>query len=344
MRTRYTGRAAIVATLVFAACSERPTGPLEGPPIASLAISGVRINPVDFKATGAFELGLVASAIDGSAILQTGVGISATLDSISGGGSGTSAASYKIERSQTTATVTNADVRAAILIDDSGSMRDSDPTLLRASAATLFWESVLPARAGNQVAVLDFGVSATSGFGNTRLIQSWTSSASALSSTTASIRVGSLGTPLYESLVELSSWMTATTTAGQSLVILLLTDGQPNGSGTRTGAINAARAAGITIHGVGLGPASDLGGAPDLAAIDAVRAVSEQTGGVYSAATTAGALAPIFKILATVSSRGQLVGRFRISPVPLSRARVSGSIVVVSGGKSERASFSFLAP
>ena len=262
MRTRYTGRAAIVATLVFAACSERPTGPLEGPPIASLAISGVRINPVDFKATGAFELGLVASAIDGSAILQTGVGISATLDSISGGGSGTSAASYKIERSQTTATVTNADVRAAILIDDSGSMETSDPSLLRASASTLFWESLLPARAGNQVAILDFGPSATSGFADTRLLQPWTNSARSLSASIAGIRaLGS--TPLYASLIELSGWMTTTTMAGHSLVILLLTDGKPeNDRGTRSAAINAARAAGITIHGVGLGPPSDLSSAP----------------------------------------------------------------------------------
>ena len=335
-------RCTIGAMLTLAACSERPTGPLTGAPIASLEVSGVRVTEVEFKASGRFELGLVATGTDGSAILHTNVGIAVTLDQPTGSG-GLGSSRYTIARDQTTASVANTEVRAAILIDDSGSMSDSDPNLLRAAAARLFWETLLPASTGNQVALLDFGPGSTTGFRDTRLLQSWTGSAGSL--VTALGVIGARGeTPLYESVIETSKWISTTTTSDQKRMILLLTDGEPTGSATRLSAINAAKAAGVTIHGVGLGPASDKSTAATPAAVAAVREVAEQTGGVYAAATDAIALAPIFKILATVSSKGQLIGRFRISPVPPTGTNVRGTVSVTSGGLVETASFSFRAP
>lgn len=343
MITTHVCRCAFVPLWILSACSERPTGPANSAPIESLAISGVRINEADFRANGRFELGLVASDAEGAPILQTRVGIAATLEPTVGGG-GAGGAGYAVTHDQTVAIMANSDVRAAILIDNSLSMTESDPRVVRADAAKLFWETMLPASTGNQVAILDYGVSFTTGMRETRILQPWTNSASALSAVLPSIRVGPRGTPLYESVIETSTWISTTTSSDQNRVILLLTDGEPTGSATRLSAINAAKAAGVTIHGVGLGPASDKSAAAKPAAVAAVREVAEQTGGVYAAATDAIALAPIFKILATVSSRGQLIGRFRISPVPPTGTSVRGTVSVTAGGRAQSASFSFRAP
>ena len=262
------------------------------------------------------------------------------LDSVAG----RAAFAFAISRDQTQVLAgANGNTKAAILLDDSGSMSGTDPQRMRAQAAQLFWEALLPVRAGNLAALLDFGAGATTDFTDTRLLQTWTSSGAALQAKLTSV-IASGSTPLYESLVETVTWMTSTTSQSDNRVILLLTDGQPNGTGGRPAAINAAQGAGITVHTVGLGPASDLDASSQSAAVAAVREVAEQTGGVYSVATTAAALTTIFKVLATASGKGQLLGTFKISPVPVTGTSVRGTVTVSSGGRSGVAMFSFLAP
>ncbi|MCC7053262.1 MAG: VWA domain-containing protein [Gemmatimonadaceae bacterium] len=332
------GLAAAFSALSLAACSDS-TGP-NTKPIQSLSVSGVRVNAADFATNGKFDLGLIATAADSSAILDPGVGVTVTLTSLSVG----TVSAYTVTRDNTAVSnPQNADTRAAILLDDSGSMSSNDPTKLRASAAELFWKAVLPVRTGNRVALLDFGASATTGFTSSRLLQDFTASDSALTAQKTRI-VASGGTPLYESLLEVVNWMVANTTTSQNRVILLMSDGQPNSSARKADAITAAKNANITVHTVGLGPASDLSASSSAGAVAAVRDVAEQTDGVYAAATTADALAPIFNALARATSRGQLISTFRISPIPASGTRISGTVTVTAGGSTGTANWSFVAP
>jgi Mg-chelatase subunit ChlD len=335
-----TRRLVPVAALVLAACSDS-SGP-DLPPIQSLAVSGVQLNAAAFRTSGQFGLGLIATSDAGNAILNTGVDVSAAITAISvGNPSASSIARVGTESSNPQSGAT----QATILMDNSGSMSGTDPQRLRAAAAKLFWEAVLPVRATNRVSFLDFGGSASTGFASTRLLVPFTTSAARLDSALARV-VASGGTPLYESLRETARWVdTSTATSGDNRVMLLLSDGQPNSRTNRDSAIAIAVRANITVHTVGLGPASDLAtNGRDTVAIGAIREIADRTGGVYAAATDASALGPIFTNIARATSRGQLVTTFAISPVPASGTRVSGTVTVTSGGTSQTATWTFVAP
>jgi Mg-chelatase subunit ChlD len=216
---------------------------------------------------------------------------------------------------------------------------------LRSAAAKLFWEAVLPVRTTNRVAFLDFGAGRTTGFTESRLLVPFTSNAASLDSALLRV-VASGGTPLYESLRESARWIDTTLSgANDNRVMLLLSDGQPNSRTNRDSALAIATRANITVHTVGLGPASDLATTGrDTSAIGAIREIADRTGGVYAAATDASALGPIFTNIARATSRGQLVTTFAISPVPASGTRVSGTVTVTSGGATQTANWTFIAP
>jgi Mg-chelatase subunit ChlD len=336
-------RVRIVSTLVgttvmLSACSDS-TGS-STPPIQSLSVSGVRVTSATFGTNGQFGLGLVATSDAGDAILSTGVGISAQVTSLSVG----SPATYTISTGQTSAdNPRNAATQATILMDNSGSMSSNDPSRLRSAAAKLFWEAVLPVRTTNRVAFLDFGAGTTTGFSSSRVLVPFTSSAARLDSALARV-VASGGTPLYESLRETARWIDTATASGDNRVMLLLSDGQPNSNTSRDSALAMAVRANITVHTVGLGPASDLSASPLAAAVNAIREVADRSGGVYAAATSAAALGPIFSNIARASSRGQLLTTFTLRPVPASGTRVGGTVTVTSGGASQTASWSFVVP
>ena len=328
------------AALALAACSDS-SGPAQQP-IQSLAVSGVKVNSATFASNGRFGLGLIATSNGGEAILDRSVGVSAQVTAISVGNPSASAValvSTDADNPQNGAT------QATILMDNSGSMSGTDPQRLRAAAAKLFWEAVLPVRATNRVAFLDFGTSPSTGFTSSRLLVPFTTSAARLDSALARV-TASGGTPLYESLRETARWIdTSTSGTSDNRVMLLLSDGQPNSRTNRDSAIAIASRANITVHTVGLGPASDLAATGrDSAAVSAIREIADRTGGVYAAATDASALGPIFANIARASSRGQLVTTFAISPVPASGTRVSGTVTVTSGGTTQTATWTFVAP
>ena len=336
------GWKAIAISLVLplaAACGDS-SGP-EAPEVTDLKVSGIRVDEVRFRQNGEFELGLLALDNAGKSILNQNADISATLTEVDGA----SPTGYSIASVGASAeSPQNKPTFAAILLDNSGSMSSSDPNEMRADAAQLFWEAVLPVNSANRVSFLDFGAGSTDAFSYTRLLQTWTADQSALEAQLA--EVGPFGgTPLYESVEETANWIASSTTASSTnRVLLVLSDGQPNSTAQRESAIAAANAAGITIHTVGLGPASDAASNYSTAAVAAARELAERGGGVYSSATDAFALASIFQTLAQVSGQGQLVGVFKVSPTPPSGSRVSGTVTVGSGGGTASANWSFIAP
>jgi len=329
----------LMASGLLAACSDS-TSP-GTPPIQSLAVSGVRVRAATFASTGQFGLGLLATSDGGNAILSTGVRVSAQVTSLSVGSPAASAVSTVRTEADNPE---NGATQAAVLMDNSGSMSGNDPSRLRSAAAKLFWDAVLPVRSTNRVAFLDFGAGSSPGLLNTRLLVPFTSSAARLDSALARV-IASGGTPLYESLRETARFMDSTTASGDNRVMLLLSDGVPNSRVSRDSALAIATRANITVHTVGLGPASDLAtSGRDTAAIGAIREIADRTGGVYAAATDAASLGPIFTNIARASSRGQLISTFAISPIPAPGTRVSGTVTVTSGGVSQTATWTFVAP
>lgn len=310
--------------------------------IQSLTVSGVKIAAEIFPVSGQFGLGLVAKDVDDKPILAGGT-ISAALT-----GDLAVAAdpqySISLESTETQAPSDNPNY-AAILLDDSGSMSNTDAKRLRAEAAKIYWEEILPVRTDNMVALLDFGSGGTSelNFSETRLLQDWTRSTADLEAQMPNIQASG-STPLYESLLETATWLGTSTPAGSNRTILLLSDGQPSGDTQKTAAIEAANSAGIIVHTVGLGPASDLDPSMQPEAVSAVRDVADGTAGVYASATSAETLRPIFQTLAQVAGQGQLVSKFKINPPPPSGTRVTGTVTMKSGGSAVTAMWSFVAP
>ncbi|PYP70175.1 MAG: hypothetical protein DMD41_15450 [Gemmatimonadetes bacterium] len=334
--------ARLAALAVFAAmlgCKEASAP--QAPRVTALAVAGIRVASASFSADGTFELGLVATDTHGDAILSTSVKVTADITSV-----GNSSASLPAITVKQTRAVqpSGLPVAAGIDIDDSGSMSSNDQNRLRAAAAQTFWETVFTVRSTNQIALFDFGAGTTTGLNDSRLLQDWTSDRTLLAAQLSRL-AASGGTPLYESVLDVIGYVNTSRAASQfQRVMLLMTDGQPNSNTNRTNAITAAKNAGIPIHTVGLGPASDVSPLREASAVQAVRELAEQTGGVYASATDAAALAPLFQTLAQVSSQGQLITAFQITPVPASGMRISGTVTVTSGGGTATANWSFVAP
>lgn len=342
-------RFALLAALVLSAACSDSSGP-DTPEISNLVVSGVRTNADNFRANGDFSLGLLATTLDGEPILTDDVQITAELTEVDVGfapevpGLALQVSGFTLTTGAKSAEQAGSrNTMASILIDDSGSMSSTDPQRLRAGAAQVFWQAFLAARTGNQVSILDFGAGSTSGFVSTRLLQDFTSDQTLLEATLQSI-VASGSTPLYRSLQETSDWMGSNTSSSDNRVILLLSDGQPSDASLKETALAAAANANITVHTVGLGPASELSTSASATAVQAVRDIADRRNGVYASATSASALSQIFGTLAQVTAKGQLVSAFRINPVPAPGTRVTGTVTVRSGGREATAVWSFLAP
>jgi Mg-chelatase subunit ChlD len=356
MKAQWRAALAALAVVSAAACGGDSGTDPQTPAVSSLAVSGVRVDAATFQNERKFELGLLAADASGQAILSEDVEITAAVTAVEGANvtARASLASFATGSAMPTVDVVQTvaqgpgskPISSAIDIDDSGSMSWSDPNDLRADAAKAFWEAVLGERPENRVALFDFGAGSTTGFSESRLLQEWTDDETALEAQLSNI-YASGGTPLYESAYEVLGYIDTTRAASQySRVMLLLTDGEPNGYGLKDQTIARAKNAGITIHTVGLGPASDVADEYTRSdvAVATVRELAEQTGGVYASATDAAALSQIFSTLAKVTSQGQLITALQLSQVYPSGTRISGTVTVNSGGRSATASWSFVVP
>ena len=159
--------------LLLSGCTDSG-GPNGLPDPLQLAVV-VQVDSGTFRSAGEFTLDLVPSDHGGRTYLTEPWTITTTL-------SAPLAASVD-QLSQEVEPADSQPIATAILIDDSGSMRSSDPDRIRAVAAQLFWRDILPSRPGNIVALLDFGrgsVEPTPGFQRTNLLAGFTGDAAVL--------------------------------------------------------------------------------------------------------------------------------------------------------------------
>jgi hypothetical protein len=239
-------------------------------------------------------------------------------------------------------------IAAAIDIDDSPSMRWSDPNRLRTSAAQLFWRQVLAAEPSNRVALLDFGgASASPGFSRTRLLQTYTAYEADLDRQLGDIQPLSGSTYLYHSGVEVARWTDTTLTSlPHKRYLVMITDGLPTDTteNYKDSLVAVANGTHVHIFAVGVGPASDQGTQPQPGAVAVLREVATRTGGIYAGVTDPSQLLPVLQSLASEPTGAKLLATLRLSAIPTRGVMVSGTVTVSGTRGTATADWSFVAP
>jgi hypothetical protein len=322
--------------LAFAGCGDG-SGPSGDPDPLHLAVI-VRTDSASFRANGDFALDLVPSDESGKSYIAEPWTINSSLSaptSISA-----STVSTGLEPAD------SAPVAGAILIDDSGSMRFSDPDRMRAAAAELFWSSVLPGRDGNQIALLDFGrgdAVPSPGFERTTLLVGFTSDVEALHAAVAGVQsVPGGATPLYQSGLEVVRWMDSVTPPGAQRILVVITDGAPTDSSATQALYSAAQEFGVRVFAVGVGAAAQTSPPSDAARL--LQDLAGHTGGIYAAADPPDELQPVLRTLAQSASPERLLAYLKLTPIPDPGTTVSGTVSVTGARGTASATWSFVAP
>jgi VWA domain-containing protein len=325
-----------VACLVVAACGDSG-GPSSPADPLQLAV-GVLVDSATFRSQGELVLDLVPSDRSGQTFVEDQWTIGVNLLAPS------AVAVSKLSEGVDPAD--NNPVATAVLIDDSGSMRYSDPDRNRATAARLFWGAVLPARPGNVAALLDFGrgsATPSAGFQRTTLFAGFTSDPAVLDGALDQVQAVPGGsTPLYRSATEVMAWMGTTVATDSKRVLVVITDGDPSDQALADSLFATARAQQIRIFSVGIGAAADQNPASSGAIL--AQELATRTGGIYAAAELPTQLQDVLATLAVSTSPARLLVRVRLDPVPPPGATVSGTASVTGQRGTAGADWSFVAP
>src|SRR2546421_1093076 len=334
----YRHAAKALVTALTAAGLHACRGDCCGPDRALSLFVGVRVDSAAFRSRGEFALDLVPGDQTGQALVTDVWTISATLVSPIAGS--LPLTTQRVEPPDTQLTA------AAIDIDDSPSMNNTDPQRVRAGAAQLFWQTLLGADVRNECALLDFGGPASPGFLRTRLLQAYTSAGSELDAQLASIQPLNGSTPLYHSALEVVRWTdTALTQAQYGRYVVIVTDGQPSDTSYRDSLFAAAKTSAVRFFAIGVGPASDQGAKTQPGAVAAVRELATRTGGIYVGVISAAQLMPALRSLAREPTSEKLLAVFATPrPVPARGQVVSGRVTVTGQGGTTTANWAFVAP
>lgn len=227
----------------------------------------------------------------------------------------------------------HADGSLVLLSDGSGSMSSSDPDRFRVDAATQMAAVLSECGPDWRMALMEFGAGADSGFDETAIRVDFTTDPSAIAAGAEALTAAG-GTPLWDSVVEVLNDLDVDAKdafeAGAGRGLVVLSDGEDSGSNTSLeGVISQAQDLGIAVHVVGLGDASDLDdGATNDAAIADLRRLASETGGYFSAVSTAADLPPLAEAVAKAHCGGHTKLTVRFADPPASGEMVTGNVRV----------------
>jgi VWA domain-containing protein len=317
--------------LLLAGCSEAG-GPNPEPEPLDLGVRVV-VDSAGFRSEGAFALDLVPADRQGTSFVTEDWAISTTLS--------VPASVPLVTVSQEVQPPDTHAVAAAILIDNSGSMRFSDPDRERAAAAQRFWTDILAARPSSMAALLDFGrgdAEPTAGFDRTALLAGFTSDPGVLDATLDQIQAVPGGnTPLYSSAREVIAWMDTTTPGSVQRTLVVITDGEPSDDQFADSLFAIASEKQVRIFAVGIGAAAET-------EATVVRELATRTGGIYGAAESTTELQAILRTLAKSASPSRLLLHLRLDPAPASGTKVQGTVTITGERGTATAPWLFVAP
>lgn len=323
------------------ACGDE-TGPTPSDPTDPGALGlavGVRIDTAAITGQGEFALELIPSTPGGTSLVGEEWTTTVTL---SGGYTATL-------QSQAIQIPDLRPFAAAVSLDGSSSMQNSDPGFERKDAARLFAETILGENPASRVSLFEFAThdsNVTPGWTRVWVLQGWTQSLATFDAALASMisPEGSF-TPLYSTNAAIVRWMDTTTNAAdERRALLLLTDGLANDTLKRDSLFEAAQLTGTAIYTVGVGPGSDRSGETDPLAVSELQLIANTTGGLYAGAATPDRLSGIFQAFATTITESTILAQFVISPIPPSGTVITGTVRMENSRGVALAPFSFTMP
>ena len=246
-------------------------------------------------------------------------------------------------------------VAVGMIIDDSGSMSESDPNLMRKAATISFLNTL---GADDKVLLTDYGatgdhlrdllctsllaVGADDSGCSPPKAAGFSADKSALVKAAEKIEAAG-GTPLFESCLEMVPLVDSVKDGRRGM--LLLSDGEPNSDEKRDACHAAAKAAQIPVFTVGLGPAAEGDINADPAAVKVLRELATDTGGSYASANDPAQLDSLFRSVGTALARGSCKTSATIADAATKiqpGMKVSGEVTI--GAKGAKSTFEFIAP
>jgi hypothetical protein len=245
-------------------------------------------------------------------------------------------------------------VAIGMIIDDSGSMSESDPNLMRKAATISFLNTL---GTDDKVLLTDYGATGdhlrdllctsllaagADDSGCSPPKAAFSADKSALVKAAEKIAAAG-GTPLFESCVEMVPLVDSVKDGRRGM--LLLSDGEPNSDEQRDACHAAAKAAQIPVFTVGLGPAAEGDINADPAAVKVLRELATDTGGSYASANDPAQLDSLFRGVGTALARGSCKTSATVADAATKiqpGMKVSGEVSI--GTKGAKATFEFVAP
>lgn len=321
--------AALSAMLMLSTCG------LDVPAVAEAFLIGITPHD-DFKTSGLVDVTVLPKDDKGQAIIKQGITVA--FDITTPAGTTTTEQSKKVlqpDNSKSLATVLD--------LDSSGSMATTDPMQLRKEAAKQYVDQL---GTSDMVAVYDFGAGSTTGLTASRLLSDFTSDKAAAKTAIDKI-TASGGTPLFASCVEvLSAFGQKYSAASGNRAMLLLSDGQPSGSGTLQACCDKAKETGIPVNTLGFGPAADSSPSAVPDAVATLRKIANCSGGAYTGVVEATGLSNTLRAQGQAAKLGSVQITVKFSPIPATGTKVSGTAKVGNGSQAKpvELSFTFVAP
>ncbi|WP_309573364.1 vWA domain-containing protein [Deinococcus sp.] len=256
----------VSVTLLLPTCSSG-SGPSPTVPAATTGtVNGVRV--IDAPT---YQFGF--TSLDGAALVGTAILKAAAISDLSAG----AATAGVCGQMQSQATIT-----ATLSLDSTRSMKDTDPTNLRAAALAF----VNRMGRGDRAAVLSFDtLTPPSGsLEASYLWQEFTADRALLGTAITSATFANGGTPLYAAMIDASTFLKASGSTNPRA--LILTDGVDNSSlAPPDEAVRTAGTNGTPLYIIGL----DAGGTLNFTAAENL---ATRTGGLFQKATDAAQLQP----------------------------------------------------
>jgi DNA-binding phage protein len=288
----------------------------------------------DFKTNGLVTFTVFPTTASGSAVIDQNIVAVATAKTPTGL---TATVESKVERRPPAEPLI-----ATLLFDSSGSMSGNDPKRLRVEAGKQFIDQL---GADDQIAVADFGAGQTGLFKATRLLTDFTTDKAAAKAAVEQVK-SSGGTPMFESvsevLIALNLRFPAANHKNRALVVL--GDGEPNGSGTLGGSCIWAGTTKVPINVIGFGPAAYQSKQANLTAIWNLGALAGCSGGAYSSVAAPEDLSKTYTAIGQLLKKGAMEITVKFSPTP-SATFVSGTLGLGLGAQAPvEVNYTFYAP
>jgi Mg-chelatase subunit ChlD len=218
-------------------------------------------------------------------------------------------------------------INAVLDLDQSGSMRETDPERKRVDAAQDFIGRI---KEQDRLAIMAF-LGRDENFRNSVLLQDFTSDKTALNAAVEEVGQQTT-TPIWDSVLdtlELHERDIASEQGGNaSRVVVLFTDGKRNGGAADfSDALSEARGSGIKFFTIG------LGAGPEEIDMSELQELAEETGGTFANVDSADELDTLFtKVFNAIRASGVIT--LTLSPVPPAGTLVQGTVTFEVSGET----------